>query len=498
MANRNDGQITKLDQLQRETLSRSEIVKNSTSRREFLKDTGRVAAASALAGLMIPHVHAAENNTIQVALIGCGSRGTGAAANALGTASGPIKLVAMADVFENRLNGSYTQLKKIASNQVDVPRERRFIGFDGYRKAMDCLKAGDLVILATPPVFRWVHFGDAIAKGIHVFMEKPTTVDGPTTRKMLTLAEQATQKNIKVGVGLMCRHDTDRQELHDQIQAGKLGPIVAMRSYRLCGPIGSFASGPRPQGISELLYQIQRFHGFLWASGGCFSDFYVHQIDECCWMKDEWPVQAQGLGGRHFRGNAIDQNFDNYSIEYTFRDGVKLFFYGRSIAGCYGEHASYVHAAKGMAIVTNTGAGAGKCRYFDGQNNDNSKVVWKCSKYAVPTANVYRRETDKLVTPNTLQANLYQREFDKLVDAIRQDRPYNEAKIGAEVSLVSAMGRMAAHTGQVITYDQILHCDHEFAPNVDKLTMDSPAPLQAGPDGKYPVPQPGITTRREF
>ena len=153
---------------------------NIASRREFLKNTGRIAAASALAGIAIPHVHAAESNTIQVALIGCGCRGTGAAANALSTTSGPIKLVAMADVFENRLKGSCEQLKKEFGGKMDIPEDRRFIGFDAYKKAMDCLKAGDVAIFTTPPAFRWVHFGYAIQKGLNVFMEKPTAVDGPT------------------------------------------------------------------------------------------------------------------------------------------------------------------------------------------------------------------------------------------------------------------------------------------------------------------------------
>ncbi len=159
-----------------------------------------------MAGIAVPHVHAAENNTIQVALIGCGGRGTGAAANALATTSGPIKLVAMADVFDNRLKSSHEQLKKECGDKVDVPQDRQFVGFDGYQKAMDCLKPGDVVIFATPPAFRWVHFGYAIEKGLNVFMEKPTTVDGPTTRKMLALAEESEKRNLKVGVGLMWRH----------------------------------------------------------------------------------------------------------------------------------------------------------------------------------------------------------------------------------------------------------------------------------------------------
>ncbi|HPP52350.1 MAG TPA: twin-arginine translocation signal domain-containing protein, partial [Thermoguttaceae bacterium] len=151
--------------------------KSLSTRREFLQTTGALAAASALAGTAIPRVHAAENNLIQVALVGCGGRGTGAAADALSVRSGPLKLVAMADVFEDRLAPSYRQLKQRFGDKVDVPKDRQFIGFDAYKKAMDCLKPGDIAIFATPPAFRWVHFTYAIEKGLHVFMEKPVTVD---------------------------------------------------------------------------------------------------------------------------------------------------------------------------------------------------------------------------------------------------------------------------------------------------------------------------------
>jgi len=213
----------------------SETAKSVTSRREFLKNTGRMAAASALAGAAIPHVHAAENNTIQLALIGCGGRGTGAAAQALSVKSGPIKLVAMADVFERKLTGSYSNLKKQLGDRIDVPEDRKFIGFDGYKKAMDCLKAGDVAIFATPPAFRWVHFGYAIEKGLHVFMEKPITVDGPTTRKLLKLAEESVKKNLKVGVGLMVRHCRGRQAAGHHQAAGilRFSPVVAPPRRRL-------------------------------------------------------------------------------------------------------------------------------------------------------------------------------------------------------------------------------------------------------------------------
>ncbi len=263
----------------------------SMSRRKLGKSTLGIAAGAALAAMAVPAVYAAGSDTIQVALIGCGGRGTGAAGQALSTKSGPVKLVAMADVFENRLTGSFGGLAGRYKDKVEVPDDRKFLGFDAYKKAMDCLKAGDVAILTTPPAFRWVFFDYAIKKGLNVFMEKPVTVDGPSTRKMLALADEADKKNIKVGVGLMCRHCKARGELSQRIQAGELGQIILMRAYRMHGP-GGF-TGKRTGEISELLYQIRRFHSFLWASGGLYSDFYIHNIDECCWMKNAWPVQAR-------------------------------------------------------------------------------------------------------------------------------------------------------------------------------------------------------------
>jgi predicted dehydrogenase len=447
------------------------------SRRELMKKTGEVAVASALAGVAVPFVHAAESNTIQVALIGCGGRGTGAAGNALSTTSGPIKLVAMADVFPEKLSRSYTQLQSNFAKQVDVPESQKFIGFDAYKKAMDCLRPNDVAIFATPPAFRWVHFTYAIEKGINVFMEKPVSVDGPSTRKMLKLAEESQKKNMKVGVGLMCRHCVARHELFDRIKSGQIGDLTLLRAYRMAGRTAMEASGPKPDGISELLYQVKRFHSFLWASGGCYSDFLIHNIDECCWMKDAWPVQAKGTGGRHYRGNNIDQNFDVYSIEYTFPDGAKLLLEGRTIPGCYQEFASYAHGTKGSALISSAGHTPARCKIYKNQNLTAKNISWRFGS----------EEPDP-----------YQLEWDELVQAIRKDKPYNEVKRGAEASLVTAMGRMSAHTGQLITYDQMLNHQHELAPGLDQLAMDSPAPLRAGKDGKYPVPRPGITTKHEF
>ena len=447
----------------------------NTSRREFLKNTGRMVAASALAGVALPHVHAAGSDMIQVALIGCGGRGTGAASQALSTKSGPIKLVAMADVFERKLQGSIAELKKNHADKFDVPADRQFLGFDGYKKAMDCLKPGDVAIFATPPAFRWVHFTYAIEKGLNVFMEKPVTVDGPTTKKMIQLAEAAEKKNLKVGVGLMVRHCKGRKELYDRIKGGEIGDLYLLRAYRMHGPGGN--AGPNSGSLKELLYQVQRFHSFLWASGGVFSDYYIHQIDECCWMKDAWPVKAQATGGRQYRGNSVDQNFDNYSVEYTFPDGTKFFYYGRNMVGCHEEFASYAQGSKGSAVITTASHTPGKVRTYKSQNQTPENLVW-----AFPQP----------------EPNPYQLEWNDLIEAIRKDQPYNEVKRGAMASLITSMGRMAAHTGQVITYDDIANCPHEFAPTVDTFTMDSPAPLLAGTDGKYPVPAPGIKKDREY
>jgi predicted dehydrogenase len=447
-----------------------------STRREFVKQSGRVAAATALVGSMVPHVHAAEDNTIRVALIGCGGRGTGAAANALSTKSGPIKLVAMADVFQNKLDASYKNLSTKFKDQVDVPQDRQFVSFDGYKQAMDCLRPGDVAIFATPPAFRWVDFTYAIDKNLNVFMEKPTTVDGPSTRKMIELAEKASQKNLKVGVGLMCRHCKARGELFDRIQQGEIGDIFMLRAYRQQGPIGTCFVAPPTGEMSELLYQIKNFHGFLWASGGAYSDFLIHNIDESCWMKNAWPVKAQGAGGRHYRGNDIDQNFDSYSVEYTFADGAKLLLSGRNEAGCENQFASYADGTKGMAVISTSSHTPAKCRIYKGQNTD-SELLWK---FPQP------------------EPNPYQLEWDELVQAIRSDKPYNEAKRGAEASLVTSMGRMACHTGQAITYEQILNSDHEFAPTVDKLSFEAAAPLQRNSAGKYPVPMPGLVTKREY
>jgi predicted dehydrogenase len=292
---------------------------------------------------------------------------------------------------------------------------------------------------------------------------------------MLQLGEEAGKTNLKVGVGLMCRHCKARWELYDRIKGGQIGDITTLRTYRLVGPIGY--GGRKPGDPSELLYQIRNYLGFMWASGGLLHDFVAHNVDECCWMKDAWPVRADGMGSRCYRGEAVDQNFDHYSVEYTFADGTKLFLNSRYMAGCREEFASYAHGTKGSAVISTFMHTPAKCRIFKGHNAARADLAWS---YPQP------------------EPNPYVLEWEDLVGAIRQDRPFNEVKRGAEAALVVAMGRKAVHIGQSVTFEEMLNGEHEFAPGLDKLTMDSPAPIHPGPDGVYPFPQPGRLKDREF
>jgi hypothetical protein len=244
-------------------------------------------------------------------------------------------------------------------------------------------------------------------------------------------------------------------------------------------PVAACFSPRKPANIPEVAYQIQRFHSFIWASGGCYSDFNIHHIDHCCWMKNDWPVKAQALGGRHYRGDDVDQNFDNYAVEYTFADNTKFVMEGRCMYGCNAIYSSYAHGSKGMAIVSKAGDCGMPSTMYSSQKPDHSKVLW--------TSNVKAEDS-----------NPYVNEWTDLMDAIRDDKPYSEVERGVKASLVTSMGRMAAHTGQEISYDQMLNHPLEYAPNVEKMTMDGPAPVMPDAHGRYPIPQPGIVIDAEY
>ena len=447
----------------------------SGTRREFLDTTSRLVTAATAAGftqsLAAGRAHAAGSDEIQLALIGCGGRGGGAAGDALSVPDGRLKLVAMADIFKDRTDIVRRSLSEQFKERIDVPQERTFIGMEAFKQAIDCLRPGDIAISATPPAFRAAHFQYAIEKGVHLFMEKPVSIDGPSTKRIIELAAKADAKKLKVGVGLMCRHSEARRELFDRLQNGEAGDLITFRGYRehpAVQPMDLFP-GP-PEGMSELFWQAKRFHGFLWASGGIFSDYYVHHVDEVCWMKNAWPMKAEATGGRHFRGKLDDQNFDTYGVEWTFADGAKFFYSGRAMANCDTKFGLFGQGSKGAFTISASGHMPAKSTIYKSQRMDKDNILWTAAQ---PEKNPYRLE------------------WEHLVAAILADTPYNEAKRGAEASLVTAMGRFAAHTGRAVTYEEMFDSPDDLTAGVDSLTDASPAILAKNAEGTYPVPMPG-------
>jgi len=440
-----------------------------TTRRDFLKTSGGALAGAALASpLTLPRPgYAAEDNTIRIALVGCGGRGTGAAANALST-KGPTKLVALADVFPQRVENSFKELSRQFAPQLDVPADRRFVGFDAFKQAIDALGRGDVVLLATPAAFRPIHFEYAVARGVNVFMEKSFAVDAPGVRRVLRAGELAAQKNLKVASGLMWRHDPTREEAVRRIHDGAIGDVILLRTYRMHGPVGFH---PRQPGETELAHQIKNYSCYNWLNASFFVDWLIHNIDVCCWAKNAWPVSAQGQGARVARTHP-DQMLDQYTVEYTFADGAKLFAQGRHVSGCWDIFSDFAHGTKGSAVLMENLAAA-KSRIYQGQAQTSKNLVWRHEGPA---------------------ENPYQREHDLLFDAIRNDKPCNETKRAAESCLVSIMGRMAAESGQVINYEEAMASNLELAPGLEKITsLDAPAPILADASGRYPVPVPGQT-----
>jgi predicted dehydrogenase len=437
-----------------------------TSRRQFLQDTSRFAAASALAGVALPHVHAAEDNTIRLALIGCGGRGSGAAVDAFESPHGPVKLVAMADLFENRLTAAHRNLTAKYADRMDVPPDRRFTGFDGWRKAMDCLRPGDVAMLAGYAGFRPGQLEYAVEKGVNVFMEKSFACDPPGVRRVMRAGEAAEKKNLKIAAGLMCRHSRNRQELIQRLRDGQLGAIQLIRAYRM-QPVGPM--GRKPAAEPELHWQIRNFTSFLWVSGGLFAEMHIHQIDEICWIKDAWPVSAHGLGGRAANSTDCSQNLDSISVEWTFADGTKATDAARWLPNCHNEFATFIHGTKCAAQFSGSGH-AGTGQIYRDQRIASDNISW--------------RAKPEEVSP-------WQAEWNVLLEAIRKDRPHNEARRAALSNLADIMGRAAVHSGKIITWDEAMASNFQFCPNIDQLTDASAPPVQADAQGRYPVPIAG-------
>jgi predicted dehydrogenase len=461
--------------------------KSVTPRREFLKQTARIAAVSSLAGVAIPRVHAGEDNTIRLALIGCGGRGSGAAANAMSagglvmdnsfgpkgeenaSSTGPVKLVAMADLFEDRLSQAHKSLSKLLGDQVDVPKERQFLGFDAYRKAIDCLRPGDVAILTTHAAFRGPHLEYAVEKGVNVFMEKSFAADPGGIHRILRAGEAAEKKNLKIAAGLMCRHSAARQAMIRQIRDGAMGQVQLIRAYRM-DP--GWRMGPFAPNENVLLGQIRRAVLFYWTSSGFFLEYMIHQIDECCWIKDSYPVSAHGVGGRTVNNTDCSQNLDSYSIEYTFADGTKAMVTGRYIPNCFNDFVTYVHGTR-CAGQFSGNIHAPSSQIYKDQHVAEGNVAWK---------------------PRRERVNPWQAEWNSFLSDIRANKPHNEARRAALSDLAAMMGRAAVHMGRVITWEEMMASKFQFCPNVDALSENSPAPAQADAAGRFPVPIPGVWT----
>jgi predicted dehydrogenase len=436
---------------------------NATTRREFIKSSTKAAAGAALASAIAARSYAAEDNTIKIALIGCGGRGTGAAAQALST-KGPTQLVAMADFFESRLQGSMNNLKQRYAKQMDVPPERQFVGLDGFNKAIAAVGKGGVVLLATPPGFRPIHVEQAIAQDCHVFMEKSFAVDAPGIRRVLQAGAEATRKNLKVAGGLMSRHYKPLEEAVQFIHDGGIGEVITEWAYRMHGPVGLGGKG----NMKELAHQIANYSCFTWLNGSFIVDWLIHNIDVCCWVKNDWPVSVQGMGGRQVRKDA-DQLFDHYGAEYTFADGTRMFAQGRHLTNCWGFFGDIIHGAKGSAVL---GEGIPQPRIFKGHLQTAENLVWQ---YKGPACDAY------------------QTEHDLLFDAIRNNKPYNETERCCKSCFTAIMGRMACESGQTITREEALKSDVVLAPGLEKYTADSDPPVRPDAEGKYPVAMPGIT-----
>jgi len=437
----------------------------SSSRREFLKRSGGALAGAALAGSLAARSYASEDNTIKVALVGCGGRGTGAAAQALST-KGPTQLCAMADVFEDRLSGSFDRLSKQFEKQTDVPPDRRFVGLDAYRKAIDLVAPGGVVVLATPPCFRPIHLEYAVEKGCHVFMEKSFAVDAPGIRRVLKAGEEATKKNLKIAGGLMSRHYKPLEEAVEQIHQGAIGKVITCWAYREHGPVGFT---PKSPGMTDMAHQIRNYSCFTWVNGSFILDWLIHNLDVCCWVKDAWPVSAQGQGGRQVRDQA-DQLFDHYAVEYTFADGTRLFAQGRHQANTWGFFGDVIHGATGSAVL---GEGISQPRLYNTHERTSENQIWE-----------YKGEP----------CNQYQVEHDLLFEAIREDKPYNETERCAYAAMTGILGRMAAESGKEIAWDEALASNLELAPGLEQIaTLDGPAPVMPDENGRYPIAMPGFT-----
>ena len=443
-----------------------ETTRNTTPRREFLKTAAGATAATALAGVAVPRVHAAEDNTIRLALIGCGGRGSGAVGNALSAPDENVKLIAMADLFNDRLQGSHKALTKQFGDRIDVPPERQFLGFDAYRKAIDCLRPGDVALLTTHAAFRPTHLEYAVEKGVNVFMEKNLASDPGGARTNHPGGrggrKEEPQNRRRIDVPPQ-RRPAGPDPKNPRRRTGRRAPFAGLspgfrRSLGAVPQNGKRTALADPPRIPVLLELVGLFPG-----NDDPSDRRV--------LLDQGRLadRRDGVGGRRADSDDCSQNLDSYAIEYSFADGSRALVEGRYVANCFNDFATFVQGTKCAAQFSGN-VHAPTVQVYKDQRMADNNIAWR---------------------PPRERYNPWQAEWNDLLDAIRNDRPYNESRRAAMSTYAGIMGRAAVHTGRIITWDETLASTLQFCSNVAGLTADSPAPVRADANGRYPVPVPG-------
>lgn len=432
--------------------------KLSGQRRDFLKAGALLTGGLLLDQFAFAAGHSGVNDTIKIALIGCGDRGTGAAFQALSTKSN-LKLVAMADAFQDRMDQSYKLLSDKFKDKVDVPADRRFVGFDGYKKA---IALADVVLLATPPGFRPMHFEEAVDKGKHVFMEKPVAVDSPGIRKVLAAAEVAKKKKLNVVVGLQRRYQTNYRETMKRIQDGAIGDIVGGQVYWNSG--GVWVKQRQPQ-QTEMEYQMRNWYYFNWLCGDHIVEQHVHNIDIANWAKNAYPVSIQGTGSRAWRtGKDYGEIYDNHAVELTYADGAVIYSQCRHFEGTANRVDETFQGTKGRTYLS----------------ANNQGILWD------------HTGKELFSHPTKGNANPYQTEHDELFAAISKgEYKFEDAERGAKSCLTAIMGRYATYSGQTIKWDEALNANNSLMPDV--LAWDAKPKLLPDANGLYPIPTPGKT-----
>lgn len=430
--------------------------RKNINRRNFVRSSSLAAGAMMSAPLFAGEYgfQSGVEDAITVALVGCGGRGSGAAAQALSTNSN-VKLVAMADAFMDKVDGALANISKaVDPSRIDVPDERKFAGFDAYKQAIEL---ADVVILTTPPGFRPAHFKEAIKQNKHVFMEKPVATDAPGIRSVLETAREAKRKQLNVVVGLQRHYQDKYTSMMELIHKGKIGDITSAQAYWNGGGVWV---RPRQDDQTEMEYQMRNWYYFNWLCGDHITEQHIHNIDVINWVKQSYPIRAQGMGGREVR-NGLDHGeiFDHHYVEFEYEDGTILNSQCRHIKNCFNRVSETAVGTKGRADF-----GTGELI------SHNGKVIFKHDDKNDP--------------------NPYQVEHDLLFDAITKGEfRYEDAENGAKSTMTSILGRMCTYSGQLIEWNDALNSQVSLMPN--KYTWDAKPPVTPDANGHYPIAVPG-------